>query len=407
MMRTSFALGDNSPMPTRQATRQTYTAEPRPNLRDQMVSTHFDLKNPAELKVPWQTTHDYDFQDPKSGPPPPVSMALNRGFGAKATFENMGAYQTRASLMHDSYRPAEGEKPRPPIVTVTGTDLNFAQGPNQEWRRTNFKVGDDVKRFTTTTGDGLRPPGYTERPDPTVARDRKLALSKSSAGQGHHFPTVTDTTTRDALQPHPDVRPPPLAERTAFVSHHDYRNYRGSFSTTHRDAFAPKEAEPVFRLTGNLQESHAKFGLEGEPMGTTLYRDTFTKPKHSAEPVDVAAARNFHQGHHNDHRIGPSEQLESTTYRSEFTGCKGGKASDSCDFLRGGHNVVANDPCFNVKRSAMKEEFIPHKGVERPAPVDNFLQRSHIQLAGGGQQWTTTQQDYFLWEQYKMPGHPF
>jgi hypothetical protein len=212
---------------------------------------------------------------------------------------------------------------------------------------------------------------------------------------------------REAIQPHPEMRPPPPAESSAFISHHDFRNHKGSVSTTSRDAFQPKKADPVPPLDGNLQESHASFGLAGAKTGSTLYRDTFTPPARTMEKVDIQAARDFHQSHHNDGRSGPSERLESTTYKTNYTGCRGGQASEICDHLRGGHNVVANEPSFTVRRSAMKDSFVPYKGVQRPAPIDNFLQRSHIQLQGNAAPWTTTHQDYFLWEQYKMPGHPF
>jgi hypothetical protein len=407
MMQTSFRLGDNSTIPPRAASRTCYTAVQRPSFGDKMVGTHFDLTNPSELKVPWQSTHTHDFQDPKAAPPPPATTDLSLGLGAKATFEQLGAHPTKTSLMHDSFRPYTQQAVRAPPVTVSGTAVNFEQGNSQLWRQTNFKVGDNEKRYTTTTGDGLQPPGPVDRPDPSVARDRKQALSKSYAGQGHHFPTVTETTTRAAVQPHPEARALPLGERTAFVSHHDYRNYNGPISTTVRDSFVPKQAESVHRTTGNLQESHASFGREGERMGTTLYRESFVKLPPIGERANVTERRDFHQAHHNDARAGPAERLETTTYRTAFTGCPGGRASDLCDGLRGGNNVVASEPSFTVRRSAMKEDFIPHRGVQRPPPVDNFLQRSHIQLQGNPAHWTTTQQDYFLWQQYRMPGHPF
>jgi hypothetical protein len=122
----------------------------------------------------------------------------------------------------------------------------------------------------------------------------------------------------------------------------------------------------------------------------------------------MQAARDFHQGHHNDHRVGPAERLEITTNQATYRGCPGGSASHMCTALKGGHNVVPSDPHFNVRRSAMEDDYVPHRDVKVPAPIDNSLQKSHIQLqAGSREPLSTTQSDYFQWEQYRMPGQPY
>jgi hypothetical protein len=119
------------------------------------------------------------------------------------------------------------------------------------------------------------------------------------------------------------------------------------------------------------------------------------------------AARDFHMGHHSNNRSGINEGPPKTAYDASFVHHRGAKPSDMCDALKGGHNIVANDPRHVVRQSAMKSDFPEYPGIHRPDPIDNLLQRSHLQLTGCGQPWTTTQQDYFQYETYRMPGRPF
>jgi hypothetical protein len=212
---------------------------------------------------------------------------------------------------------------------------------------------------------------------------------------------------QDGIQAHPDARPPPEAERTAFISHQDHRNWRGIPTTTHREAFYPKVAEPVPPVNNQLQESHGTFGNDAIREKTTLYTDSFRRPPPSMDRADVEAARAFHMAHHSNNRSMENEGPPSTMYDTTFIHHKGVPPSDMCEALKGGHNIVANDPRHVVRQSAMKTDFPEHPGVHRPEPIDNLLQRSHLQLTGASQAWTTTQQDYFQWERYKMPGRPF
>jgi hypothetical protein len=68
---------------------------------------------------------------------------------------------------------------------------------------------------------------------------------------------------------------------------------------------------------------------------------------------------------------------------------------------------VAGDASLKTGTSMMRHDYPPYKNVPVPAPIDNTLQRSHIRIQGNGAAWTTTQQDYFLWDRYKMPGSPY
>jgi hypothetical protein len=411
MMRTSIRFGDGTPMPARAAVRQPVTeTPPRASLRDRMVATHFDLTNPADMDARPRSTHQSDFRAPHAPPPAKVETSLNRGQGARATFEQMGGFGSGASLMRESFRPSTTlPGARASSVTVSGNRIEFADTPMREWQRTHFAMGDTTKRFSTTTGDAHQLPPLAAAPapaDPNAARDRHAQLMWSSIPTDRNFATVAQTTSQSAHRPF-GVEPTPLAERTAFVSHHDYRNWRGRPTTTTRESYPPRPVEITPPIVRDLQGSNATFGNDAINEKTTLYRETFRPPGRTQELAPIQELRDFHQAHHSRCERGQNERLETTTHEATYRGCPGGRAADLCEGLRGGHNVVAKDPQFTVRQSAMRQDFVPHRGGQRPPPIDNFLQRSHVQLQGNGEAWTTTQSDYFQWQRYKMPHSSF
>ena len=409
MMRTSFELGDGSPMPSRVISRSVTSVPPRSNMREKMVATHFDLTNPSEPSANWQSTNRRDFRPLNGKPADPTDITLNRGIGAKSTFDNMSVFGPSRSLNSDTYVAYKNQEvPHTRSVRLTGDTITFEQDRTNKWRRTNWQVGDSEGRYETTSGAALQPPRSAAYPDPNIVEERKRMFAKSVVGAGNNFPSVTESTAHAAVKPHPGFQPPPMAERTAFQSHHDFRNSREGISTTSRDAYQPRPYQKVEIVDHKLQETHAKFGDDAINEKTSLYATDFKKPEQTMERADMQAAREFHMGHHSNNRTGGVDRTGDSIYTTSFTGCKGGKASDICDALRGGKNVVPNDPRFNVKESMMKSDYIHYKKAPMPEPIDNALQRSHIRMqTGGDAQWNTTQQDYFQFQTYKMPGSEF
>ena len=210
---------------------------------------------------------------------------------------------------------------------------------------------------------------------------------------------------QDAIRAHPNFKPPPIAEKTAFVSHHDYKNWNGpQFRTTTQDAYGPKKAEKVDSINNRLQQSHVKFGNDNIHEITTLYQDTFQKHPRAVERANMDAARAFHMGHHSNSKSGDDVHTEITTNQATYVKFKDAKPSDICDALRGGNNIVPNEPRFTVTTSSMHEDFKPFPKSQKIQAIDNSLQRSHIQIKGDESPWTTTQADYFQFNTYRMPG---
>jgi hypothetical protein len=406
MMATTFSLSDGVSKMTRTVAQPTAAdVEPMPKLKEQMEATHFTLADPSEPG--WSTTHATAFTKPDGEPAQPPHMELMRGAGVKSTFENLGAFGPSRSLYKDTYRQQDlSGLGRIPKATIRGDHINFEQNIGHRWQKTHFDVGDDLRRWSTTSGDALTPKRVTPV-DPTLARERRQAGTRSCVMQGNDEGPTQRTTMMDALQPHPDCVPPPLAERTAFISHQDHRNWNKPTTTNNRAEYVWKTAEIPDPCNIQLQDSHASFGNPAIREMETLYDATFKKPPMSMERADVEAARAFHMGHHSKTATTHLPGNDRTEYQSEYTGCVGGKASEICDGLKGGHNIVANDPRHIIRESCMKEQFRKHPDVRPPPPIDNYLQDSHLPLKGGGVPWTTTQMDYFWFETYHMPGRPF
>lgn len=410
MNRTSFTLGDGSPMASRATNRGTpVTPDPRVSFQEKMVATHFDLKNPSVSEKDWATSNKTDFRPFTAKPAQSAQIELNKGLGAKSSFENYGAFRTDQSLARASYSGARPQttQVRNRSVTIQGDQIDFEQNTTNKWQRTNFKVGDTEKRYSTTSADALRPPKNPEHIDPHYSQNKRLAFARSTVGAGNCFPTVKDSAMKEAIVPHPECKPPPMAEKSAFISHHDFRNFNGKINTTMHDALPPRKAEPVEPINNHLQTSHMVLGAAGVHVKSTLSQDTYTKPPRTMEKADVDAARNFHMSHHSKTSSNSAAKTEITTNQATYIGCPGGKPSDMCDSLKGGHNIVPHDPRFSVKKSAMKEDFHPYPNVQPPPPIDNLLQRSHIQIQQDkSAQWKTTQQDYFQFNTYRLPGDP-
>ncbi|OHT06538.1 hypothetical protein TRFO_25425 [Tritrichomonas foetus] len=408
MMRTSFNLGDGSPMESRRLQKyERIQQEPIANLRNMMESTHFDLKNPQQ-KNTWESTNKADFRPFTAKPSESADMSIMRGYGAKSTFDQMGAFgpqnsSNRTDFVDYSKRPGTTDI-RTRSVTIDNGRINFEQSTTNKWQRTNWQMGDTEKRYTTTMKDGIQPHGVIAL-DPKYAQEKRIAFHKSVVTAGNNLPPVKTSTMHDAIQAHPDFKPPDMADKTAFMSHHDFRNWNEKVSTTSRDAFQPKKAEPVAPVNNQLQRSHANFGDSKINEKRTLFMDSYKKPPPTLELADMQAARDFHQGHHTNNRSGMSERTEITTNQATYTGFPDCKPSEICDALRGGRNIVQNEPRFTVRTSAMHDAFVPHK-YKPPEPIDNNLQKSHIQLQGNGTKWSTTQQDYFQFKTYRMPGQP-
>lgn len=404
MMKTTFTLGnDTDPFAGRVVQREYHEGIPqRENYREKFTATHFDLTTPGAPK--WESTNKAEFRPLTAQPSQPINHELNRGLGAKSSFEQMGAFDTKRSLNQDTYinygkcRP---ETASSQAVRVTKDSIVFTQGNTQASQRTSVKLGGIQTDYSTTMQDGFVKTRSIETPDPQLAKQRRAQFQRSCVGQeSSAIPPVYKSEMKESIVAHPECRPPPAAERTAFVSHHDYRNWDGKINTTMHDDFPAKKAEMRQPFNMGLQKSHCNIGYAGINENHSLYSDTFKKPENVSERVDAAAMRAFHTAHHSKTDTGTAAKTGKTTYEDTYKPQPNFVPPPSCDALKGGHNVVPNEDRFNVKESNMKESYKAPTKVEQPMRTDNKLQRSHLQLKSNCPAWTTTQHDYFLFDTY-------
>lgn len=412
MMQTTFSLGnDKDPFPERVMQTEYHEGIPkRESYREQFTATHFDLSTKSAPK--WETTNRESYRPHSAAPAEPINHELNRGLGTKSNFEQLGAFGTPNSLNQDTYKDWSGHRAQTASSTavyVKDGNIVFDQGMTQANQRTSVKLGGIPTTYTTTTQDGfvkqrdLQAAGITAV-DPTLARIRRAALTRSVVDQG--TPTiapVTKSVMRESIVPHPEYKPPPPAEKTAFISHCDFRNWDGKMTTTMREDFPVKHAEPARPANMGLQQSHCNIGYTGINENRSLYSDTFKDPGRTMDRVDANAMRAFHTAHHSKTDTGTAARTGQTTYQVTYLPQPDFRPPPSCDALKGGHNVVPQEDRFVVKESNMKESFKAPQRCDQATRQDNALQKSHLQLKSNCPAWTTTQQDYFQFRTYKMP----
>lgn len=407
MMKTSFAIGDkNQPFEVRDRSIPVMEPVERPNYREMNTATHFNLTTPTAPS--WETTSRDAYKPHDVKPAESAQMELNKGLGAKSNFDQYGAFQTRNSEASDAYIDHKAGMPeyastQSVVVDRAANTINFNQSTSNKWQRNNVRLSGQPNEWLTTSQCGCFKGPITPI-DCQQARIRRAQFTRSCVDQGTPaIPTVTKSVMHTDIVPHPDCRPPPPAPATAFISNHEFRNWDGPISTTYKDSFQPKKAEIPTPANKGLQRTNAKFGYDGINEKTTLYQESFRKPPPTHDPVDAAAMRAFHTAHHTKNDLKDASDTGKTTYQVDYVGHPGFRPPDLANVIKGSNNVVPNEERFNIKESTMKASYKKPPPFDQAQVRDNKLQRSHLQLKSQQDPWTTTQQDYFLFEKYNPP----
>jgi hypothetical protein len=154
MIGTHFSLSDG--VAGMEHVERQYTAadvSPPVNLKDTMVATHFDLTNP--MASGWETTHRASYQRQDAEPASAPHIELQRGYGARAKFNNLGAFAPFVPLYDDSSRDPGRWCLR---AHSEGDDhITFQPGISNRWHRTNHELGDGQCPYSTTSGSAYTP----------------------------------------------------------------------------------------------------------------------------------------------------------------------------------------------------------------------------------------------------------
>ena len=168
-----------------------------------------------------------------------------------------------------------------------------------------------------------------------------------------------------------------------------------------RDAYTAKTAEKVTPVDNSLRSSHINVGSPDINEKETLYNATYKKLA-AQEPFDTAAQKAFMTVHHTNSGIGVRPVTGRTTYQDDFVRFGGRHMRDPAGPYECAE-IFSRDSRFNRSASVDHETYRAPPKTARPPPIDNALQRSHINMGLGSSDYSTTQQDYFRYKRYRMP----
>lgn len=398
---THFALGSIAPYEDKRNPpnqRPLFPPTKTENFKEKLIATHFNLK---EKEIPkWSTTSSEAYVHHSPNASPQSNPQFHRGEGVKENFQNLAQYPVPLSTQREVHNIQQfsNSQIHSPSTRINHNNIEFDETTTHKWQKTNWYVGDKNTRAYETSHKADFVPHENVSVDPHLAFEKKINLSKDSF-PSMGFPFLPNTSSQN--QPIFNGEQTPIGEKTAFISHQHFHDWKTDMRTTNQIDYQKKPINLIEKNDKNLQETHAVFGHESIKPPHTLYQDSFQPKGIAFEKADYQAARDFHMGTHS--KITGDGKTGITSYQAEFTGHSDVKPSDICAGLKGGHNVVSNEPRFAVRESVMKNDYkVPGK-ADQASVIDNNLQKSHIQLTGADGDWSTTQQDYFLYESFRMP----
>lgn len=396
LMKSSFVLGDGTKMETRESLTKQKSIPfdpnlPRPTMRSELVGSHIDLGAGNQEK--WETTAQAAFKPFQFAKPSVINRNLQSSDGTKEALA--------ANTAFNSY-----------VTENQANFVNFKYSPNpidkQErltrYRSSQVQLGDPTANYFQTTNQSdfkhfIIPPA-----DRSVAKATRERLTKSQFyGDRRESMNVTSSH-NDTFKEYKGFKPPKPAETNLSVSHHNFRDCNETFQSESHDSYVPHKIEVTPKVDLHLTNTHIAFGQPGYSEMKSLYRDTFTEKQNVSEPVDRAAARYFNTAHHSRVVDETDHSPMMTTSQATYVPFTGVRPRSPAQHLQSCNSVTPADPSLTVKESTMHASFVHHKNFVADKPINNSLQRSHINMSGGEpvDQWKTTQSDYFQFKTYKF-----
>lgn len=392
LMASSIVLGDGRPMETRQSLNSqkviSSAAVPRTDIHQQIVGSHIALgMGNGGGADQWETTNHSSFKGLQGMPAQTYQDRFHSGDGARDAI-CAGYVAPNKSEMKSEFVPLNSK--------VDHRDFHEVES---KLRKTSFQVGD----VTTTTYETTNKAEFKKLPienhDPGYAKRQKARLSESQILHSNER-MPTKSMYDETFVEHKGFLPPKSNERTAFISHHDFRNCNEVFTSTSQDAFPVRAVTKTEPVDNRLRDTHVVIGEPTINENRSLYQDTFIKKT----PQNNSSERRDY--HHEDHiRVtNPGEELHfTTTTQASYLPHPGFKPRDPIQFSQIEHVITPADPSLTVTESTMKSTFIAHPNQKVNAPVNNSLQTSHINISGGAEnQYRTTQHDYFQFKTFKF-----
>lgn len=380
---------NNQPMETRESLNR-YKASsslgvPKPTIsHQQLAASHIDLKQAGSID--WSTTSGSAYVYHQPDPAKPALTDLRSGNGIREAMENQGGFQVMVSEAHDNYRkiPYQPNK-----------------NNNTDVRKTSIRVGGDAITYETTNKHDFKK--FTISPaDIEQQKISTAQLQRSQFEVGNKSHPTEKTSYQETFKGYPDSKPPKHAEKTAFISHHDYRNCNETFKSSSQDAYVPLNGKPARPADMNLNASHVKLGESNVHETSSLYSETFKPlPLGQNTRIDPAEVRAFHTKHHTNIETIAGIESNKTINQTSYVAHPESRPREPIRFDSNSKPICMADPSSIQMMSTMKSDFKYPTNGTRNEIVNNKLQSSHIQLGGMNTEWRTTQSDYFQYKTFR------
>lgn len=395
LMKSSFVLGDGSQMETRQSLRQQnsipYTPNVcRPGIHDELVESHIDLKSGKNEK--WETTHQASFKQYQTSQPSIINSNLQSSQGIKDALTN--------SDYKNSYETESGSN-----------FINFHLKPDKfnkeerltRYRNSNIQLGDPIDNNYSTTNQSDFKPFHVRPVDPKIAKAARERLTRSQFSESKKEPMDCRTSYSDTFIEYKGFHPPKSVERSAYLSHHDFRDCRDTFRSESHDSYVPHQIITTPKANINLSNTHITFGAPGYCEMRSLYQDTFKGIQGGNQRIDPTALRTFNTTHHIRNQDDTDKSQLLTTNQATYILHNNVRPRSPIHFVQTDNVISPSDSSLTVKESTMHASFIPHQNMAVNKLINNSLQASHINFSGGYKEnWSTTQSDYFQFKTYKF-----
>ncbi|OHS92917.1 hypothetical protein TRFO_40741 [Tritrichomonas foetus] len=396
LMKSSFVLGDGSPMETRASLREKKSIQadqnlPRTGIHQELVSSHIDLGMGGGHSQ-WETTTQASYKPYQSSIPAAMNPNFQSGHGAREALRSdyiTNTYQTENQANFVNYN----SRPEPINQQERLTRL----------RNSQIQIGDSNANYFQTTNqtDFVKLP--IQPIDPQIAKAARDRLSRSQIYDGKKEPLNTQTSYNETFKEYKGYKPPAAAERSAFVSHHDFRDCKDTFQSESREAYQPHHITRTPQADLHLTNTHIAIGAPGYGEMRSLYRDTFKGEQGEDQRIDPAEVRMFNTAHHSKVNDDTDHSTMMTTSQATYVHHKNVQPTEPCNWNYNEHTITPADPTLTNMTSESHAAYVHHKGAVANKPINNSLQESHINIAGGQvDQWKTTQQDYFRFKTFKF-----
>ena len=387
LMATSFSLGDDNFYETRET------------LSNSKASKFTEYEKVTKTQIPqsninliqtnnndWSTTSKDSYKLYNNyKTPDKANFLIKDGEGTKSTMMNQSSYRIYETETGSNYIKHNKQSNNP---------------INNNLKQSTLKIGDEKTSYITTNKSDFKNIDLNN----VQNKINKPDINKSGLYLGNKNSNLETTSYQDNFHIYEDHKPPSLMPRTAFISHHEFRNCNETFQTTSKDSYKPLELNPQKPLDLHLNEGNIKIGESNQSIKTSLYQDTYKKHyiNNNNNKNDTINTKAFHTEHHTNVTTIAGLNENKTTSQESYINHKGIIPRSAIKFPEKSTVISMADPSLIITESTMKKDYLPIKNFEKGSSVNLALQNSHIQIKGEMKdEWKTTQSEYFKFKTYK------